>query len=96
MMRSWLLSGAVLLSAAHGALACDAVAPSVLVTHGGYVPVAVSVAPAAVVTPLAIEVDALHVLAAPARVRVLSARCAVARARALIRPVRPRVIVRVR
>lgn len=101
MLRLFCLTCALLLGSGSLARACDgavSVAPSVVVDNAVYAPLAVAVAPVAAVTPLSVEVHALHV--APFQVRVLSSAranaCVAPRLRPLARPARTRVSVRLR
>ena len=104
MLRCVVVLIALVPSAASTARACDGVvevAPaSVFVDSSAYAPLAVSVAPAAVFAPRAVQVDAFAVNAAPVQVRVSSrARlntCLAPRVRLFSRPGRSRVTVRVR
>ena len=76
MLRCVVVLIALAPSAVSTARACDGVvevAPaSVFVDSGAYAPLAVSVAPAAVFAPLAVQVDAFALSAAPVQVRGLS------------------------
>ncbi len=104
MFRRVVVFVALFASAVPAARACDsvvAVAPSsVFVDSGAYAPLAVSVAPAAVFSPLAVQVDAFALSAPPVQVRVLSrARinaCIAPRVRLFSRPARSRVSIRIR
>jgi hypothetical protein len=104
MLRCVIVVVALLASAVSAARACDsvvAVGPtSVFVDSDVYAPLALSVAPAAMFAPLAVQVEAFTVSAAPLQVRVSSrARlnaCVAPRVRLSSRLARSRVSVRVR
>lgn len=104
MIRSVFVAFAMAATTVPAANACDAVvsvAPSAVVSGAFYAPLAVNVAPTAAFAPAAVEVDAFALGAAPFGVRVLGApvrvrACIAPRARLFARPIRSRVVVRVR
>ncbi len=89
---------------ASRARACDAVvavAPAAVVNSEFLAPVAVQVVPATVIAPVAVQVDAFAIHAAAPTVQVLATpiqvrACIAPRVRVLQRPMRSRVLVRVR